>query len=435
MKPRRAASRRRRSSPDTRPQLAEQARPRRSRPSPAAIGRSRSDEASASARGRSRPAPRRTGRRRGWRRRHGCPGRCRPAGRGPRRAGPAGWDRGRRRFGAGVPSSPAQRAPGPRRGGDGIPPASARRRCRELARRVRRGRPGRDRSARSGRARPSRRHRPPRSIRSGSSMRAAGATRGPVALEVEHGIHEVLQGLGTGDRAVLRDVPDEDDGDPVALGQLHQSQRCLANLADAAGRPVELVDRGGLDRVDDERDPAAPIGPARRSGRPRSRRRPASPPRRTVEQAQSGGAKADLGRPTPRRSRRGRGHRSGRAAGDAGRGLEEEGRLADARLTADEDERSRDEAAAQDPVELADADRQARQVGLGDDGAAERLPERGRGQDGRTERTARARGRRSRRGCSTPRTSGTGLPSAGRRRRRTGRRSGSGALGHPGRRG
>ena len=63
-------------------------------------------------------------------------------------------------------------------------------------------------------------------------------------------------------------------------------------------------------------------------------------------------------------------------------------------------------------------------------GVARRRGQPGRGRPSRATRAAR--GRRSRRGCSTPRRRGTGPPSAGRRRRRTGRRSGSGlaSLGH-----
>ena len=61
------------------------ARPRRWRPCPAAIGRSRDGrgERERERAGRAR-ARRPTGRRRGWRRRRGCRARCRPAGRGPR---------------------------------------------------------------------------------------------------------------------------------------------------------------------------------------------------------------------------------------------------------------------------------------------------------------------------------------------------------------
>ena len=65
-------------------------------------------------------------------------------------------------------------------------------------------------------------------------------------------------------------------------------------------------------------------------------------------------AQPDLRRPTPRPSRRAR---VGAGRGDAGRGLEQERGLADARLAAQQDDRPGDEAAAQDAVELADADR------------------------------------------------------------------------------
>ena len=74
----------------------------------------------------------------------------------------------------------------------------------------------------------------------------------PLALEAEHGVDEVLEGLGTGDRTVLRHVADEDDGDALALGEVHEAERRLADLADAAGGAVELVDGGGLDRIDDD---------------------------------------------------------------------------------------------------------------------------------------------------------------------------------------
>ncbi len=75
------------------------------------------------------------------------------------------------------------------------------------------------------------------------------------------------------------------------------------------------------------------------------------------------GPEPDLARPTPRRSRRARRRRRPR---DAGRGLEQERGLADPRLAAEEDQRARDEPAAEDPIELADARRQARDVGLAD---------------------------------------------------------------------
>ena len=53
-------------------------------------------------------------------------------------------------------------------------------------------------------------------------------------------------------------------------------------------------------------------------------------------------------------------------ADETGGGLEEERRLADPGLAAQEDERARNEAPAQDPVQFTDPDRQARKIGLTD---------------------------------------------------------------------
>ena len=40
----------------------------------------------------------------------------------------------------------------------------------------------------------------------------------PVALEREHGVDDVLEHSRAGERAVLGDVADEDDGDTAPLG-------------------------------------------------------------------------------------------------------------------------------------------------------------------------------------------------------------------------
>jgi hypothetical protein len=54
------------------------------------------------------------------------------------------------------------------------------------------------------------------------------------------------------------------------------------------------------------------------------------------------------------------------SADEAGGGLQEERRLADPGLAAEEDERAGDEAATEHPVQFADPDRQARDVHLAD---------------------------------------------------------------------
>ena len=85
---------------------------------------------------------------------------------------------------------------------------------------------------------------------------------------------------------------------------------------------------------------------------------------RSAQQAEAGRAKAHLaGRLLARgvqdRAAPGR-------PGQPGRGLKQQRGLADARLTADEDQRARHEPAPKDPVELVDPQAQARQVRIGD---------------------------------------------------------------------
>ena len=55
-----------------------------------------------------------------------------------------------------------------------------------------------------------------------------------LALEVEHGVDDVLERLRPGQAAVLGDVADQEDRDAAALGQEQQLRRDLAHLADAA---------------------------------------------------------------------------------------------------------------------------------------------------------------------------------------------------------
>ena len=71
-----------------------------------------------------------------------------------------------------------------------------------------------------------------------------------LALEVEDGVHDVLEGLGPGQAAVLGHVADEEGRDPAALGQHEELGRDLAHLADAAGRGREArrVDRSARSR-------------------------------------------------------------------------------------------------------------------------------------------------------------------------------------------
>ena len=156
-----------------------------------------------------------------------------------------------------------------------------------------------------GRRRPSRRRRPRRSTRSGSSSaRTQPKRREPLAFEGEHGVDEVLHRLRPGDRAVLRDVADEHDGDTLALRELHEPHASTRGPG-RRSRPARRARRSSRSGSSRRRAAqAAPSGRPRRSGRRRARRAPRSRcrrPRRAGRAAPRGGGP---GRPTPRRWRR-----------------------------------------------------------------------------------------------------------------------------------
>ena len=73
-----------------------------------------------------------------------------------------------------------------------------------------------------------------------------------LALEVEHRVDDVLERLGTGEAAVLRDVADEERRHVLSLGREQQLRRRFAHLADAARRRLELQREDRLDRIDDD---------------------------------------------------------------------------------------------------------------------------------------------------------------------------------------
>ena len=179
----------------------------------------------------------------------------------------------------------------------------------------------------------------------------------------------MLERLRPGQRTVLRDVPDEDDGDPLPLRELHQAERQFADLSDAARRPIELGDGRRLDRVDD--DELGSFVPGDLGDPPDLglRDHPDPVARGTVQQAQPGGPQPDLGS----RLLAGRVEDDRAGRGDACGSLEEERRLADPRLTSDQDDRALDDPATEDPVQLADPDRATRQLRLGHRSEGRRL--------------------------------------------------------------
>src|SRR5437899_3709808 len=72
-----------------------------------------------------------------------------------------------------------------------------------------------------------------------------------LAFEVEHGVDDVLQHARPGDGALLVHVTDQEDRDVAALGEQHQASGAFPHLADAARRRGDAAHEDCLDGVDD----------------------------------------------------------------------------------------------------------------------------------------------------------------------------------------
>ena len=168
-----------------------------------------------------------------------------------------------------------------------------------------------------------------------------------VALEGEDDVDEVLEQPRTGDRAVLGDMPDEHGGDGALLGEPDQRGGHFAHLGDAARCTVDLGRRDGLDRVEHQQSRADGVDLAQH----RRQVGLGGEPEVGVDCVDPVGAQADLGGGLLT------GDVQRRDAGARGPGgdVEQEGGLADARLTGEQDHASGDEPATQDAVELVDA--------------------------------------------------------------------------------
>ena len=70
-----------------------------------------------------------------------------------------------------------------------------------------------------------------------------------LALEIKHGVHDVLEGLGPRDAAAFRHVSHEQHGGARLLREPHQTRRALPYLADVAGRAFEVIGVRRLNRV------------------------------------------------------------------------------------------------------------------------------------------------------------------------------------------
>jgi hypothetical protein len=169
-----------------------------------------------------------------------------------------------------------------------------------------------------------------------------------VAFELEHAVDEVLEHSWPGNGSVLRHMTDEDDRDALLLGHAQKPPGCLAHLADRPGRGTHVLRIQRLDRVDH-----ADVGPLALQGRA------------DRVELRLGEDLHAVGAAEPRRAQlhlRGRlltgdEQRAPAGGSNGAERRQEECRLADTRLAADEHERSRHEPATQDPIELGDAGR------------------------------------------------------------------------------
>ncbi len=168
-----------------------------------------------------------------------------------------------------------------------------------------------------------------------------------VPLELEHAVDEMLEHARTGHGAVLRHVADEDRRDPVLLRDAQQPAGRLAHLGDRPGRRAELGRVERLHRVDHA--DLGPLALERLADRVELGLREDLDVRRSAEPLRAELHLRDrlLARDEQRAT----------VAAHRLQGGEEQRRLADARLAADEHERGRHEPAAEHAVELRDAGR------------------------------------------------------------------------------
>ncbi len=175
------------------------------------------------------------------------------------------------------------------------------------------------------------------------------------AFEREHRIDHVLDHARAGDLAVLGDVADQDDGRARALGEADQRLRAGAHLRHGAGCGFDRVGPHGLDRIDD--DEPRRLALAQRRHDVLDRGLGGKLDRRACE-TEPLGAQPHL----RHRLLAGNVDRAVPAAGERGRNLDQQRRLADAGIAAEQQHRAAHEAAAGDAVELGDPGGEPRRV-------------------------------------------------------------------------
>ena len=164
-----------------------------------------------------------------------------------------------------------------------------------------------------------------------------------VALELQHGIDDVLQDFRAGDAALLIDVADEQDGHPVFLGKTEDGGAALANLRDAAGRGLDQLREDCLDGVDNHQVGLDGAGVLEDIFQVRLAE--------DVERVRCRGAEAVGAEFELSATLLARDVEDAQVREFQDR-LEDEGRFADARFAANQDERAAHQATAEDTVQL-----------------------------------------------------------------------------------
>src|SRR5690606_11416980 len=182
-------------------------------------------------------------------------------------------------------------------------------------------------------------------------------TTARVALEIAHRVDHVLEPPRARDRTLLRHVADEKCRDVVRLRDTNELCRALPALADGSRRGLERLAIERLYGIDHERRGrrAFELAEHRVDAGFREkldRRVPAAEPSRPERDLVERFLARHVARRTFRREARER--------------LEQQGRLADARVSAEEHDRSRHEPAAENAIELAEPARAALDAARGE---------------------------------------------------------------------
>ncbi len=170
-----------------------------------------------------------------------------------------------------------------------------------------------------------------------------------VAFEIQDRVDHVFQHAGAGKGAVLGHVADQHKREIAGFCQPDQFETAGAHLGDGAGGAFDGVDPHRLDRVDDHQ---RRVGGFFQGGGDVPDIDGGCQFDRGVGDAEAAGAQADL----IDRLFAGDVKHPAAGTGEAGRGLQQQGRFADAGVAADQDDRGWDEAAAENAVQFGDAD-------------------------------------------------------------------------------